>query len=246
MKNYVTNKVKSVTATGIDGYGIKTNSFFEVREVKENGRLLKISGLNESGKTNAIYRFDDAGRLIRQTDSANGVKSTTDYKYNAAGYLVSVINTPVDVENEFTQPEEHSWIYNATGLPEKMWKITNGKDSLLYEFSYDDKKNIAEEHVVRKGVKFDPLFYYYYDEKNRITDIARYNKTAQKILPDFMFEYDEQNRVIQKIATLAGAQIGYVYFRYGYNEKGLRNKEVLFDRYKNKTGTIEYEFVYGN
>ena len=245
MKNYIESKVASITVTGLDADGMKNNSFYELHEIKENGKLLKISALNETNRTNILYRFDANGNLITQTDSSLGVKTVTEYKYDNNGRIRSILNTSMDAENEFNQAEEHVWLYNANGLPEKMWRIINGKDSLLYQFTIDDN-NVADEYQVKNKVKYDPLYYYYYDVKKRLTDIARYNKIVQKILPDFMFEYDEQDRVIQKIATVAGAQVGYVIFRFGFNEKGLKTREVLFNRLKNKTGSIEYQYTFSH
>jgi YD repeat-containing protein len=246
IKIYTANKVVSVSATGFDGEGIKKADFFEIQEVKSNGRMLKVSAFNEKNKITAYYLFDEQGRLSKLTDSVKGVTSISEYKYDNAGKLISILNTGSDAENEFNQTEEHQWFYSAKGQPEKMRKIMNGRDSVLYEISIDENNNVADEHLVRNGVKYDPLYYYYYDADNRLTDIARYNKIARKILPDFMFEYDNQNRVIQKIATVSGAQIGYVYFRYGFNDKGLKTKEVLFNKLKYQTGRIDYEYSFGN
>ncbi len=243
MKDYVTTRVASITATGFDPYGMKNNSFYELHEVKENGKLLKVSSLNETDRKNTLYRFDDNGRLITQTDSSVGVKAVIEYKYDNTGRLISLLNTTTDTDNEFNQTEEHVWIYAPNGSPEKMWKIMNRKDSLQYGFTIDNN-NVADEYPIRNKVKYDPLYYYYYDAKNRLTDVARYNKIVKKILPDFMFEYDEQDHVIQKIATVSGAQVGYVIFRFGFNEKGLKNKEVLFNKLKQKTGSIDYQYTF--
>lgn len=246
MKNYIVNKVASITATGFDADGMKNSAFYELHEIKENGKLLQVSALNEVTRKNTLIRFDNDGKLISQTDSSIGVKDVTEYKYDNNGKIKSILNTSSDAENEFNQTEEHVWIYNTNGLPEKMWKIMNGKDSLLYEFTLDEKNNVIDEHQGKNKLKYDPLYYYYYDAKNRLTDIARYNKIVKKILPDYMFEYDEQDHVIQKIATIAGAQVGYVIFRFGYNDKGLKTKEVLYNKLKQKTGSIDYQYSFSN
>jgi hypothetical protein len=244
MKDYVTNRVASITATGFDAYGMKNTSFYELYEVKENGRLLQISSLDEINRKNTLFRFDNNGIVVTQTDSTIGIKDVIEYKYDNNGRLRSILNTTTDTENEFNQTEEHGWIYTANGAPEKMWKIMNGKDSLLYQFTLDAGNNVIDEYQVKNKFKYDPLYYYYYDATRRLTDVARYNKIVKKILPDLMFEYDEQNHVIQKIATVSGAQVGYVIFRFGFNEKGLKTKEVLFNKLKQKTGSIEYQYTF--
>ena len=246
LNDYVTNKVSTVTATATDAYGTKNNSFYELHEVKENGKLVRVSRLDEAGKKTTVYRFGNNGQLQMQVDSANGVKDVTIYKYDANNRIVSVMNTASDTENEFNQIEEHVWIYDENGSPKKMWKIINNRDSLGYEFALDEKKKVADEHLSRNGVAYDPLYYYYYDELGRLSDIARYNKIANRILPDFIFTYDEKNRIIQKLATVPGASTGYVTIRYGFNEQGLKTKEVMFNRLKEKTGTIDFTYTFSN
>lgn len=157
-----------------------------------------------------------------------------------------MFNKAEDKENEFNDSEEHRWVYNDAGKPVKMWKILNGKDSLTYEFTMDENGNVADEYMTRNKVKYDPLYYYYYDDKNRLTDIARYNKIAKRILPDLIFSFDENNNLIQKLATVPGATTGYVTIRYGINEKGLKTKEVIYNRLKQKTGAIDFTYTFGN
>lgn len=87
--------------------------------------------------------------------------------------------------------------------------------------------------------------YYYYDEKNRLSDIVRYNTKVKKLLPDLMFEYDENNRVVQKITTVSNLLMGgYLIWRYIFNEKGLKTKEALFNKDKELTGKIDYSYTF--
>lgn len=246
MKSYRDNKINSVNATAFSPEGVKNNDFIEMQEVKENGRLLKISNFSENVKTTVFYRFDENGRLINQTDSAaNGAKSVFDFKYDNAGKLMSVLNKVSDPDNGVRVTEDHYWIYNSNGKPEKMWKIVNKKDSTLYLFSLDERNNVADEIETRNKIKRDSVLYYY-DAKNRLSDIVRYNKKANKLLPDFMFEYDDKDRVIQKISTVSDVRIAYIIWRYQFDERGLKVKEALFNRYKQQTGRIEYRYSFGN
>lgn len=242
MKTYLANKVASVTATGFDSRGVKTTDFYEVQEVFPAQNLLKISTRTGMAVVRMYYRFDEQGRLASISDSTNGIKSRTSYQY-AGNNIVSVKTEVKDSLNDFSETEEHQWLYNSAGKPEKMWKIVNGKDSMEYRFTIDEKGNIADEQLFRRGVGVDP-FYFYYDDQNRLTDIVRYNKRAKKLLPDFMFEYDEQNRVIQKITTLSTTSPDYLTWRYLFNNKGLKTKEALFNKQKELTGRIEYAYTF--
>ena len=89
------------------------------------------------------------------------------------------------------------------------------------------------------------VIYYYYDDKNRLSDIVRYNLKCERLLPDIMFEYDDQNRVIQKITTTSNIALGYLIWRYIFDEKGLKTKEALFNKNKQITGKIEYTYTFG-
>ena len=123
-----------------------------------------------------------------------------------------------------------------------MLRIINKTDSLEVRFVYDKLGNIIEEWNVRRGVYSDAI-QYYYDDKNRLTDIVRFNHKANRLLPDFLFEYDDSDRVIQKISTTsAGLKGSYLIWRYIFNEKGLKAKEALFDKDKQLKGRIDYSY----
>jgi YD repeat-containing protein len=249
MQIYKTNKVKTVSAAGYDKQGVKENNFSEFQEVKENGMALKTSSITNLNKTVVYYQYDNQGRVISSSDSSSGVQSTTSYEYDLAGRISSIQNTIKDQGNNFNQTETHQWIYNSSGKPEKMWRIItsqidNTSDSLEIRFVADENGNTAEERTFRKGREIGYL-YYYYDDKNRITDLVRYNSKLKKLLPDFMFEYDDNDRMVQKITTTSSRNLGYLIWRYIFDANGLKTKEVLFNDDKELTGKIEYNYTFG-
>ncbi len=243
MKVYLANKVSSVTGIGFDARGAKSPDYYELQEIFPTQSLLKVSTRNGQSVVRMYYRFDADGRLASISDSTNGIKSRTSYQYTGNN-LTSVTTESKDSLNDFSSIEEHVWTYSAAGKPEKMWKIVNRKDSTEYRFTTDEKGNVADEQLFRRGVKAGDPFYYYYDEDSNLTDIARYNKRANKILPDFMFEYDEKNRLIQKITTLSTTRPDYLTWRYLFDDKGLKTKEALFNKQKELTGKIEYTYSF--
>ena len=242
MKFYLENKIKKVTSNGFDAQGLPAKNYKEEQEVNETGMQLKISTFNDLKKSTITYSFDKSGRLIGSVDISNGIKSTTDYTYNNEGKIILIINSIVDSLQDFNQTEIHQWLYK-NGSPEKMWRIINKSDTLEVWFKPDENGNVIEEQNSKKGKGTDPI-YYYYDEKNRLTDIVRFNNKVKKLLPDFLFEYDESNRVIQKITTTSNNNMGYLTWRYLYNEKGLKTKEALFNKEKKLQGRIEYTYIY--
>lgn len=241
MKIYMDNKIKKITSTGYTGNGSVSSDFDETMEIDADSRQLKITTISNRTVSRLIYKFDDKERLQSVVDSSADLKSISGYKYDNAGNIIEIKNSMTDTSGDFSQTEIHSWIY-INNKPEKMWRIINNSDSLEVRFKTDEHGNVIEEHNFKKGKGTDPT-YYYYDDKNRITDIVRYNAKAKRLLPDYLFEYDDANRVIQKITTLSNQNMGYLTWRYLYNEKGLKTKEALFNKEKQLQGRIDYSYL---
>lgn len=244
MKTYLANKVVSVIAVGYDPMGVKTNDFSEQQEILQNGTMLKTTTRNNLNITILYSKFDAQTRLISTTDSSVLVKSATLYNYDDGGKITWIKNSMKDSSFLINNTDEiHQWFYNAAGQPVKMLRIVNGTDTTEIRFTTDEKGNVTDEQSFRKGIPGD-LIYYYYDDKNRLTDIVRYNNYYKKLLPDFMFEYDDNNRVLQKTTLLSNLHLGYLIWRYAYNDKGLKTKEALFNKEKEMTGKIEYSYTF--
>lgn len=249
MQTYQALKVRSASAYGTDQRGVKNTDFSEFHEVREGGKALKISTTITLQRTVIYSRFDDQGRVTSTTDSSSDLKSTTNYSYDATGNIVTVQNIVKDTANNFNETETHQWTYTVSGKPEKMLRIlqqsgdVNSIDTLVIKFVADENGNAGEERTFRKNVETGYL-YYYYDEKNRLSDIVRYNAKLQKLLPDMMFEYDDNDRVIQKITTTPSRSMGHLTWRYIFDDRGLKTKEALFDKDKQLTGRIDYKYTH--
>lgn len=245
MENYIKQKVRTVTATGFDERGVKSTDFNERIEIDAPNRILKLATRNGQSVSRNTYRFDDQHRLIEISDSSRDIKSTTRYNYDNRGSILSIVNTTRDSLNDFTQTTAHYYQYNDAGKPIRLWRVINQADSTEYRFTIDEKGNVADEQLYRRGVSMD-LVYYYYNDKNQLTDIVRYDKKTKKLLPVTMFEYDETGRVIQKMSVLSTSRPDYIIWRYIFNEKGLKTKEALFNKQKELTGRIEYAYTFEN
>ena len=250
MQTYLANKVKMLSATGYTPQGAKATDFAEVQEITENGKTLKISRNTALTHSSFYNRFDAQNRLISIIDTSLGIQNTTSYEYDAGGRIIAIQNTVKDPATDINMVELHRWIYNKDGRVEKMWRTINGADSLEIRFIADENGNPGEERTFRSGYETDML-YYYFDEKNRITDIVRYNKRVKKLLPDVIISYDDADRVIQRITSTPGDNLrattwmGYIIWRYIYNDRGLKTKEALFDNEQQLTGKIEYSYTFG-
>jgi hypothetical protein len=121
-----------------------------------------------------------------------------------------------------------------------MLRIKNNVDTTYVSFTHDEAGNIAEETWKRKNRTIE-TYYYYYNQKNQITDIVRYSKKAKRMLPDFILEYDEKGRVMQMTQNQS-ASANYLVWRYVYNTKGLKEKEMVYNKQKQFLGKIEYNY----
>ena len=240
MKIYSANNIKKITAKGITPEGSPSSEFSEMGEV--NGTTLKVTTNNNKAISTLKFNFNDRGQLISSVDSAINVKGTSTYTYDANGKIISISNSATDADSsgDFSQTEVHQYIYKD-GKLDKMWRIINKTDSLEVRFVTDEHGNVIEERNFRRGVLADPV-YYYYDDRNRLTDIVRFNYKANRLLPDYLFEYDDNDRVIQKITTTSGNNLGYLTWRYLFDEKGLKTKEALFNKDKQLQGRIDYSY----
>jgi antitoxin component YwqK of YwqJK toxin-antitoxin module len=242
MKTYTANNIRKVTATGITPEGGPSTDFSEVYEINSNSTVLKITTRINRTISSVRHSFNEQGLLISTVDSVSGVKSTSTYSYDGSGKISSISNSSIDADSSgnFSQTEIHQYFYKD-GKLDKMWRVINKNDSLEVRFTVDENGNVIEERNYRRGIPADPI-YYYYDDKNRLTDIVRFNYKANRLMPDFLFEYDDNNRVIQKITTTSGQNIGYLIWRYLFDERGLKTKEALYNKEKQLQGRIDYTY----
>ncbi len=244
IKLYLNNKVLSAEATGFEGDGIKNSDFSETHNFFADRNVLKISSRNKTTITNQYYRFDTKELLTSISDTSSSVISTTTYNYDDKNNPVIIKNIVTDTEDSIYVNEVHQWFYNAEGRPVRMLRIVNNNDTTDVRFTLDGKENVIEELPFIKKISREKT-YYYYDGKNRLTDIVRFNVKAGRLLPDYMFEYSDHNQVIQKITTLSTMGLGYLIWRYVYDDKGLKTKEASFNRDKTMIGKIEYSYRFG-
>ena len=59
-----------------------------------------------------------------------------------------------------------------------------------------------------------------------------------------MFEYSPANQVIQRITVPANSS-EYTIWRYQYDSKGLKTKEAIYNKQKQLTGKVEYQYSFG-
>jgi hypothetical protein len=242
IKNYRSNKVGKVIIASYDADNTKSEDFYAEQVFDPSKQVLRTVTRSGVSDASVLTSFtDEEGKVIKTIDSSETSISTTNYRYSPEGLLMVVSNNSADTSLKTTQFEEHVWNYE-NNKPTGMMRIKDKKDTTFVSFQYDEAGNIIEEHSTRKGLNGEPV-YYYYDRNNRLTDIVRFNSKIKKLLPEYMFEYSTANQVIQKITVPANGS-DYLIWRYQYNNNGLKTKEVIYNKQKQLTGKIEYEYVF--
>ena len=240
LQQFKTAKVKAVKLTSFEADGAVTDDFTGEQAVNNNFTVVTTftkSKVSDSSELTTFYNA--AGQIIKTIDTTDGFKSTTEYKYDANNRLVTIMNFSTS-PGQVTEEEQHLWTYSSNGTPEKMFKIKNRTDTTHVTFIADEKGNVSEEHSVRKGQSL-PTYYYYYDDKNRLTDIVRYNQRAKRLLPDYVFEYDEENRIASVIIVPESGS-DYEKWFYSYYENGLKGQEACYNKKQELQGRIEYQY----
>jgi hypothetical protein len=239
-KNGVQNvTMKSYTIDNIPVEGLSVQQVFS----PATKTLLTITQTEYLPASYLTTFFDEAGRTMKTTDSTAGILNTTTYHYSSQGQLQR-INTQYGDPQAALQSDEHVWQYDGQNRISKMLRIKNGKDTSVVNFVLDEAGNVVEEQETRRFIKEEP-FYYYYDAKNRLTDIVRYNKKAARLMPEQMFEYATNNLLVQR-TTIPQNSTEYLIWRYRFNERGLRTREEIFNKEKELTGKVEYVYTFGN
>jgi hypothetical protein len=242
--SYRNNKVRTVSLNSYTVNNTPLDNFFIQQEFLPVQQALRTT--TKTGYSNPSYLtsfINTEGKLVKSTDSSNGFVNISVYGYNKAGQLSSVFITAGDSLSA-VQTDEHLWRYDAHARVSEMVRIKNKKDTAIISLKLDERGNVIEEQEIRRAITEQP-FFYYYNEGDLLTDIVRYNAKAGRLLPEMMLEYSASNQVIQRI-TVPQNSTQYLIWRYAYNEKGLRTKEVIFNKDKEQTGKVEYQYTFSN
>ncbi|MGZ5253378.1 MAG: hypothetical protein ACXWV4_03385 [Flavitalea sp.] len=232
--------IRSINLKSLEADGSPTEGFSGVQSIEGNYRHMTTTMSTPiSPKSFLENWFDAAGRLIKTVDSTDGSKSVSEYSYDNNGKLASIQNYTSSV-GKIIETETHQWKSDGEGKYISMIRIRNDKDTSFYNFLTDENGNIIEE-TGRRGQNALPTVFYYYDDQNRLTDVVRYSKKASRLLPDFVMEYDDASR-IKSLMIIPEGSDDYQRWIYQYNEKGLRTKEVVFNKRKQQLGSIEYSY----
>ncbi len=227
-----------INAISFDG-NQPAKDFLLEQVIADDGRQITTHSASAGSMESYFISNYQNNKLNKTVDSGNNAINTVLYEYDNTGKVISTSAASKDFDKTFTNEERHIWSYNEKGLPQKMIKIKNHGDTTLVMFSYDDD-NLAEEKWI-KNKRIIETYYYYYNPKKQLTDIVRFSRKAKAMLPDYIFEYDVKGRVTQMTQTQSGSA-NYLVWKYTYNENGMKEKEIVFNKQKEMLGRIEYNY----
>ncbi|MES2773130.1 MAG: hypothetical protein V4722_03045 [Bacteroidota bacterium] len=234
------NNIKKITVNTTDPNGEPTEGFAILQEINARKNEMTTSTQSALSPTSILStKYLLNGYPATTTDSTEAAVSITNYTYQTDN--LSVINSTTH------EPEQHivkfyeqrQYVFSAT-QPKTMLRIKNGKDSLLVKFVTDEHGWIGEEQWTEKGKRTE-TYYYYYDTRGKLTDIVRYSNKARRLLPDYTFEYDATGHIAQMTSFVNGTN-QYRIWRYTYDERGLKTKEVVFNKDKQAEGKVIYNY----
>ncbi len=241
MKQFKEQKIRDIQVHSFESNGEPSKGFFCKKKISKDYRKIETYTKSTiSEKSILISKFNTEGQLIASNDSSAISSSSNFYQYDSKGHLSKVVNISASMDDDFTSKitEEHLYFYNAKGHTSKMLRIKNHLDTTTVLFTSDEKGNIIDEKDLGKNGKH---YYYYYDYKNRLTDVVKYNSLRDKLLPDLLFEYNFANQVTQMISTEEGISNNYYIWKKIYND-GLRIIEKCFSKENELLGYFEFEY----
>jgi len=234
-------KIRTIIVHSFEPDGKDSEGFSCEKNFSKNYREMETFTQSQiTGKGWLESYYNEKGLLERSVDSSDISVANTFYEYDDKDNIIKITSLTHSADEDFTTSlkEVHLYTYNEKGMPVKMLRIKNSKDSSLVNFVLDAKGNVTDEIEASPNGKH---YYYYYDEKNQLTDIVKFNAVKQGLRADFIFEYDDEGHVSQMTSVEEGVGADYYTWKYTYNE-GLRIIEKCFSKEKKLLGYFEYEY----
>jgi hypothetical protein len=243
-QTYKSNKVKKVILNSFEGNIPITEGFICEQSVNTaKNEVVTYTKTADMGESFFTAYYQSQGLMLKTIDSTDEAVSISVYEYDASSRLKTIHYTTHAADNSSRLTETHYWEYNSNGIPQKMIRVKNNTDSTVATLTADIKGNIIEEDIVGKTAKHQTI-YYYYDDKNRLTDVVQFNEKAKRLLPDYMFEYEE-NGELSTMTIVPQGSSEYQKYYYKYDEKGLKLIEFCYNKRNELLGKVQYDYTTG-
>ena len=233
--------IRTIKIESFDENDQPSDGFFCEKKINKNfSQSQMMSKSNITGESLLTTDYNNKGDVIKTTTSTPTTTNTVEFEYDANGNI-SLIRTKTTADGDSSGiTETHEYFYD-NGRPVKMLRKKNNSLVSTITFVADAKGNIIEEDP--SGRNIDKKYFYYYDDSNRLTDVVHYNVIAKRLLPDYMFEYGQGTLPSQMILVPEGSN-DYQVWKYIYNEKGLKEKDLCYNKQKQLVGTITYNYTF--
>ncbi len=234
--------IKTIMVKSFEDDGQPSEGFFCEKRIDKNYTQSEMASNSYiSGQSLLVSFYNPKGQITRTVDSTSTSSSVSEYTYDEKGRLKTITNiTKADDDLIGGITETRQYFYNANGKPDKMIRKKNNADFSTVNFISDEKGNVTEEQEVLKG-NIAKKYFYYYDDKNHLTDVVHYNEIARRLLPDYMFEYNSAGQIKSMVSTEEGTS-NYFIWKYTYNDQRLRETETCLSKEKRLLGTISYQY----
>lgn len=232
-------KINGVKVTSLEATGEETEGFTCQKKINRDFTEVEIyTSTDESYPNTFISYFTKTGLLQRTVDSSEAGATTIDYTYDAAGRLISINSSKrfATDDDAGVVLEKHLYNYNATGILEQMVLVKNNRDTTLFLFEADEAGNI----IIEKNAKTAEVYYYYYDAKNRLSDIVHRYSYQKNLFTEYSFQYDQTGQ-LAKMVTSEKEGAYFFTWRYVY-EDGLRINERCYSKEGRIMGSVEYKY----
>lgn len=241
LEQYKAANIKNITVESFEANGIPSIGFIFKKKLNKNYTKSELMSRSDiSGTSLVTSTYDDKGRILTNTDSSNLSLNKILYTYLPDGQIKSIKTTIQSADDDFVTmvTEEHIYEYNQAGKPLYMQRIMNHTDTSKISFALDELNNVAIEKDSKSGGKY----YYYYDGKNRLTEIVEVNEFRPEPTPNYIFTYNNSGHISQMtVVQEGGSAVDYLVWKYGY-ENGLRSNEKLYTKERKLLGSVNYTY----
>src|SRR5262249_53590455 len=136
-KLYKDNKVKSVTLSSFEADGKPSEDFQGQQDMGDLSLITTHTRTKGTPESWLFAYYSPTGWPTRTVDTSDTYSSTSEYKYDPQGRVLSITNTSTETDNHVTAVEQHLWQYDAKGKPTGMLKIKNTTDTTFIRFVQD-------------------------------------------------------------------------------------------------------------
>ncbi|MEI8111937.1 MAG: hypothetical protein WCH59_13195 [Chitinophagia bacterium] len=235
-------KVKKITGYSQESNQASAGDILFTQEISIDGKRITVFSMEQNSKSSRTTTYYNLGKLIKSESSNKNTLTTTTYTYHESGLPSQIQTITRDTFLASTTTEIHQYFFKKDSTLDFAYIIRNNSDTIHVFFTCNTQKQILDETWKRKNKEIEK-YYFYYDAKNELTDIVRYNNIANKMLPDYIFTYADQGNIVEMI-QVPRTGTNYLIWKYSYNEKGLKLADQCYNKSKVLMGNVNYVYEY--